>query len=162
MRRFWFSFLLVCAAHGASAATHVDRPLFECTVQNGAKELYVSYNPPFVYYGFGPVGSPELTIEKHILDLDVIPWNGVGRSIHEQVRFRVGEYVYTVYQAFDRTDHVRYGGVTVTENGVDILHLPCDPGGEVESAFVFFDTKSDAGQCWDLDENIWKMTCDSE
>lgn len=144
----------------AFASTHVDQPLFECTVSGGAKVLSVTLSPPHVYYSFGPDGRPEIVIENTIVDVDVIPWNGAGRSIFEQMEFLVGGHVYSVYHALDRTDHVASGGVSVRKGDEDLVNLPCDPDTvRVENVFGFVDMKADAGICWDFETSTWDKTC---
>ncbi len=161
MRIFATAFWVSQLAAPALASTHVDQPLFECTVLNGAKTLAVTVNPPFVYYSFGPEAAPEIVIEKTISDVGVTPWNGVGRSIFEEIEFLVGGHFYRVYHNFDRNDHVHSGGVSVWRGDEELISIACDKGTTTVDGgvFGFLDLKQDAGFCWDFDALEWRHDC---
>lgn len=143
----------------AAAHDHIDQPIFDCTTHDGAKHLFISANPPFAFYSFGPKHSPELSLSTPITDLDITPWNGVGMSIHERASFHNGAYTYTVYHDFDRSTHAKTAGVIITKDKDEIGHIPCDSGSIFVGLWQFYDLKTSTGQCWDDYTRVWKTAC---
>lgn len=115
-------------------------------------------------YSFGKTGqSPELDLSAPIATLDYVPWNGIGRTIYEQVTFQNKSYGYTVYFLFDRLAEVPTqavsGGISVEQNGQEIANLECDTDTISSGMDVFVERKRAVGLCWDSKSFAWTPNC---
>lgn len=143
--------------------------MFQCTLSNGAKTLEVCYGDGVAQYSFGRTGQkPELELSATITDLYYLPWNGVGRSIYEEIGFRNGDYDYTIHAALDRTiledddEWPLTGGVTVIKADQTIAEIDCDPESVTHSLDSFYEAKHDAGQCWRHQSFEWLDECPAQ
>lgn len=132
-------FSLIFFANAVWADCEPDKELFmACSFQNG-KAVEVCTDGNFVDYTFGRPGQrPELAISLAFQEgAEMVPWNGVGRSIWEAIRLTNNDVVYEVYGGFDRQlavdetktlAEVFFGGILVEDiNGNELTHLRCNP-----------------------------------
>jgi len=130
---------LIFFANAVWADCEPDKELFmACSFQNG-KAVEVCTDGNFVDYTFGRPGQrPELAISLAFQEgAEMVPWNGVGRSIWETIRLTNNDVVYEVYGGFDRQlavdetktlAEVFFGGILVEDiNGNELTHLRCNP-----------------------------------
>lgn len=130
---------LIFFANAVWADCEPDKELFmACSFQNG-KAVEVCTDGNFVDYTFGRPGQrPELAISLAFQEgAEMVPWNGVGRSIWEAIRLTKNDVVYEVYGGFDRQlavdetktlAEVFFGGILVEDiNGNELTHLRCNP-----------------------------------
>lgn len=108
-------------------------------------------------YTFGPEAEPELALERDVLDVDYVPWAGVGRTLYESVRLENGGYVYEVWHGIDRLDldAVLEGGVTVSRGEESIAALRCDAGSAEGNIYPLFEAIEAAGRCFSLETRVW-------
>ncbi len=159
--------IAACAATSAAADCGTNAgPIFECTVSGGKKQVQVCYGDRVASYVFGRPGqAPELELASSIEDLFYLPWNGVGRSIYEEVAFTNGDFDYTVFAALDRTvlegdaEEPLTGGISVTSGDELVADLTCDAGSVTGSLDMLYGEKTDAGQCWSYDSFAWSADC---
>jgi hypothetical protein len=140
-----------CAANGT--------PLVACEIENSTKWLETCLVGDIVTYTFGPKGIPELSMSRHVGDVDFVPWPGIGRWIWEEFRLTNGAYSYAVHYSFERNPNNMEvgGGVTVWQGGTVLASLDCNPATLNFSGFPspVYDAKIDAGQAWDFDAKRW-------
>ena len=130
---------LIFFANAVWADCEPDKELFmACSFQNG-KAVEVCTDGNVVDYTFGRPGHrPELAISLAFQEgAEMVPWNGVGRSIWEAIRLTNNDVVYEVYGGFDRQlavdetktlAEVFFGGILVEDiNGNELAHLRCNP-----------------------------------
>lgn len=132
-----------------------------CTLKDGRKVLDVCHLHGEARYRYGKKGGqPELELSEWIGDLDYLPWNGIGRSIYEEVAFYNGDFRYAVYSAFDRTQESNYplsGGIVVTNGDQTVAELFCDPGSVNTAIDTLYEQKKIEGFCWDYDSFSWRL-----
>ncbi|MEQ9259100.1 MAG: hypothetical protein RIG84_08370 [Roseovarius sp.] len=134
------------------------QPLLHCTA--GSKALDICLQDNVALYRFGPSDGPaEMLLARHVTALDMVPWNGVGRTLWEEITFRNGSYAYAVNYAIDRLAENGpevSGGVTVSEGDREIARFDCE-----SASMTFFDfypvyeAKEAAGQCWSREAGLW-------
>ena len=130
---------LIFCANAAWADCEPGKELFmACSFQNG-KAVEVCTDGNVVDYTFGRPGQrPELALSLPFEGgAEMVPWNGVSRSIWEAIRLRNNDVVYEVYGGFDRQlavddtkthAEVFFGGIYVEDmNGNELAHLSCNP-----------------------------------
>lgn len=163
MKYLLAGFLTLCAV-SVRAETHVDTPIFECQMRGGAKVLSVGYNAPFVFYSFGSPDQAELVIKVPVTELEVRPWNGIGRYLFEGATFENDGHGYVVHHALDRLTQnaALEGGVIVMKGDAVLADLACDAGTVQGGMFAFADLKDLGGQCWDLEAQVWSTQCGDE
>jgi len=135
---------------GLTAAADETR-LMACTFKDGATQVSVTLDDGIVRYAYGPTGqAPDLALSVPAVEVDYIPWAGIGRSIWEAYAFRNGDYRYEVGMSFDRDPEsvAVYGGITITKGSEEIARLTCDEG----SGYFVYDgqvaqIKQQAGLC---------------
>lgn len=140
--------------------------VFTCTVSGGKKQVTICSGDGIARYLFGKAGrDPELELSAQVAELHYMPWNGIGRSIYEEVAFDNGAHTYTVYAALDRTilegdpqDPIS-GGVVVTKGDQTLAELTCDAGSVRHSLDGFYAQKQNLGQCWDHHAFAWTANC---
>lgn len=111
-----------------------------CMFDNG-KAVEVCTDGNFVEYAFGyPNQRPELAVTLAFQEgAEMVPWNGVGRTIWEAIRLTNNDVVYEVYGGFDKQASVEwdpatdpnptFGGIVVEDfAGNELAHLRCTPG----------------------------------
>ncbi len=166
MRKFFLSLSVVMAATGAARAEGCFGPgkaLFHCTVKDGAKSVDVCLQDSVVYYRFGPVAAPaEMLLAQPVAAVHMSPWNGIGRTIYEEVGFANAAFDYTVHYAIDRIPEdgeVRpsiSGGVTVIKGDQTMAQLECDAESiSVNDLYPLYEAKEAVGQCWDRAAFQW-------
>lgn len=150
---------------GAMACPNDAQPHFSCMLGDGKKVLEICYLTDHATYSFGPPGAPELFLNRHVTDVALIPWPGIGRTIWEEVAFTNDDHTYTVYAAIERVfpeneeDDIQTdvtGGVIVTKDGTELARLGCDPGTvDFPWGTGLFDAKIRNGQCYDQGARQW-------
>ncbi|MEL6573809.1 MAG: hypothetical protein AAFQ64_19320 [Pseudomonadota bacterium] len=138
-----------------------DTPFMKCTFQGGAKAVEICLSGSDVSYTFGRVGNAaELALSVPVVDVDYLPWPGVGSSIWETVTFYNDGYSYEVLVGFERNPEnpAHFGGITITKAGQELATLSCDPGSiDWGWGTDLFDAKAAAGLCWDYGRDAdWK------
>lgn len=134
--------------------------LISCTFQEGAKTVTTCLSGDHATYAFGPTkGAPELSLKRHVRDVDMHPWHGFGRWIAEGLTFENGDYRYVLRYAIDRLteDSVTEGDLWVGKDEVRLAELICDEGSVVTSGYPLplFDAKVSAGQTWSHEDIEW-------
>ncbi len=141
-------------------------PLFHCTVKGGAKAVDVCLQSDVLIYRFGaPRGAAELLLAKRVENVRMQPWNGVGRSIWEELIVDNSGYSYNISYSIDRMiedgadDHVAVPlGDVIIAKGAKILNvLKCDSGSvAVADFYPLFEAKEASGQCWSHGNSRWE------
>ena len=134
-------------------------PLFHC--QAGGKTLDLCLQGEVMLYRFGPRGqAAELLLARHVIGVGMVPWNGIGRYLWEEVTVYNGTFDYTVHYSIDRLAQgapVVTGGVTVTEGDRTLADLSCDAGSvSISDLYPVFEAKEAGGQCWDTGAFEWR------
>mgnify|MGYP005848443633 CR=1 FL=1 len=129
---------LIVLGGGALACPGDARLFMRCETAPRGALLELCRDATHLHYRFGPKGAPpELVLSRPLgAGAEMVPWNGIGRSIWEAARLRNGDVVYEVYAGIDRFDAVdpekpdsRFGGVVVLQDGEgEIAHLKCRAG----------------------------------
>ncbi|MBW6416741.1 hypothetical protein [Celeribacter sp. PS-C1] len=145
-----------------SFAQAQEASLFHCQFAN-AKEVTLRVTETGMSYAFGRQHStPELTLWRTFDEIEVTPWNGVGRSIWEDIAFANGDVTYRIWGNFDRMteEHEVTGGILVERGDEDLARLDCLPYTVNYTLFSFSDAYEAAGYCWDLGANHWQERCE--
>ena len=156
--------VLMSAGAGWALCASSEVPVFACTFSGGKKAVEICAGANRAHYAFGKRGqAAELSLSTAMSALEYRPWNGIGRSIHEEVTFRNAGHGYTVYFSFDRfadpPETGSAGGIAVTKAGEELANLTCDPGSISNGIEQLYQLKLDAGQCWDYNEFRWRSEC---
>lgn len=133
-------------------------PLFHC--RSGGKAVDLCLQGDVVLYRFGPAGgSAELLLGRAVPDVQMRPWNGIGRHLWEEVTLFNGAYSYAVSYSVDRLAEgapQATGGVTVMRGGTALADLACNAGSvAVHDFYPVFEAKEAAGQCWNRERLAW-------
>jgi len=154
----------------AGPAFACDDIIHSCTFNGGVKTVMVCLKADTVTYDYGPTGgTPELSLEVAIRDVDYVPWSGSGRSISEAIVFHNQGYHYEVYSGANKPDETGeigplFGGLVVSQgshgDAKDTLlaRLTCDVGSVKWGGFGtggIYGAKTAAGQCYDPREQVW-------
>ena len=132
---------LLVVTNPAWAECDPDQNMFmACSFPNG-KYVEVCLTDELARYRYGRPGqSPELHLALPYGDgAEFVPWQGIGRTIWEAVRFTNEDVVYEVYGGFDRVEAVEwdpetevspvFGGIYVEDRQGEVLaRLECTPG----------------------------------
>jgi hypothetical protein len=132
--------------------------LLSCPIAGSQKHLEICLDGDHRTYAFGPRGQPELTLSEPLSAGTYLPWQGVGRAVHEEVEFRNQGYSYIVGWSMDRLDegHPISGGVTIFEGTRYVATLDCAAGSLGESFEpVLSDAMRGIGLCWDFSAHGW-------
>ena len=115
-----------------------EKKFVSCTLKNGQKKLETCRGDDSASYWFGSFGGKaELALTARKGEYLYRPWPGVSRTIWEELEFENNVVSYTVTGAKTRiwtekeeigVDVINSGGVTVSENGIEIAHVECDAG----------------------------------
>ncbi len=135
--------------------------LVSCTV-NGANQLEVCLNGDDLTYAYGPIGqAPDLALREPLANGTYTPWNGIGRSLWDSIRFTNADHTYEVIASFDRLDEnaVTEIGVAILKGGDVIGNLNCDPAPGQTLFDSLFDEMTTRGYCWNRVDEIWARTC---
>lgn len=135
--------------------------LFACTFNNGAKSVTTCFADGAVSYAFGPTsGAVELELTRDVRDVDMYPWQGIGRWIAEEFTLGNGDYTYAMRYAIDRLseDFVIEGDLIVRKGERVLATLTCDEGSVQTSGYPLpiYDAKVAAGQIWSNEDFEWK------
>lgn len=150
-----------------AACAETETTFLACTIAGGEKTLEVCSNDHFVSYRFGPtIGLPELELRTPILNIDYVPWPGVGRNIWEEVTFYNENASYVVHGRIERTypeneaDDIILnvaGGVSVFLNSKSAAVLDCDAGSvNFPWDTAIYDAKTAMGQCYHDVMRVWQ------
>ncbi|MAM61112.1 hypothetical protein [Maritimibacter sp. UBA3975] len=109
---------------------------FACTLDGGAKAVEVcdmiEADGARASYGyFTPGAAPELTLEVDMASVHYEPWNGMGGTIWETVKFFAddGVHAYEVWYSGDRDAGEEVaGGLNVYSGNDMIASKDCDAG----------------------------------
>lgn len=135
-----------------------QHPILSCQIQNSSKVLTSCQDGTTATYSFGPPDAVELSILSPVETLDYTPWNGIGRSIYEQVIFEnagVGYLLWTAFEKDPEAKHPLSGGIIVQQNGADLASLTCAPGTIVTGIDALFEVMERHGRCWDYSDRAW-------
>lgn len=133
--------------------------LFQC--QSGSKAIDLCLAGDVAVYRYGPAGrAAELVLERHVTEVDLQPWNGVGRYLWEELTLHNAGYSYALNYSVDRMaqgDPQVTGGVTVAKGGQVLAEVQCSPGTVgAHDFYPVFERKEANGQCWNLDSHAWQ------
>lgn len=146
----------------AAACPTGAEPVLSCTARGGAMALDVCLADQEVSYAYGAAGgAPDLRLHRNIADVSARPWNGIGRSLWEEVTFENAGYAYLVFMSVDRMDPAAQpeGGVIVQQGGNDLARVDCDAGSVTAGFWAVSDAKARAGLCWSPERFAWAR-CD--
>ena len=134
-------------------------PLFHCDI--GGKRLDVCLQENIAIYRFGPAqGVAEMVLARRAEDMFLLPWNGVGSSIYEEMDFQSGDVTFRVHYTLPRIAEnppELSGGVTVIRADETLADLECAPGSVTNHDFEpLYRAKTDAGQCWRSETFNWQ------
>jgi hypothetical protein len=136
--------------------------IFACPVKSRVLELCLTEDA--VSYSYGKPGRPDLFLTSAITRADYLPWDGFGRTIHDQVRFYNDGVSYEVWSSIDKQmsadepEPEWQGGVIVTQGDEVLADLACTAPPDPPTLDALYQAKQDAGQCWDFDGQQW-ATC---
>ncbi len=136
--------------------------LFSCQFANG-KAAALTADESGVTYTFGlPGKAPELVLRRGYADIRVRPWNGVGRSIWEDLTLTNAGYSYVLWGSADRMEEnaPMEAGVIVEQGGEEIARLDCLSESLSYAVFSFADAYEAAGYCWNFDTQSWDRGCE--
>ena len=112
-----------------------NAPLVSCGV--GHKTLNVCFNETteILTYRYGPLGAPELELDRGLDALELRTWSGVGNAIVESLEITNKGYIYEIYAGHDRREQTNFAGVTVSNGTTELANFACTRGGG--GAWVF-------------------------
>ena len=137
--------------------------MFHCTFNGGSKTVDVCLQGDVALYSFGATDrSPDLLLARNAIGVEMTPWNGVGRSIWEEITFYNNAYSYNLSYAIDRNNenaHVE-GRLIVGEGDSEVAELICDTGSVSEADFYpLFEAKELSGQQYCPETFSWATSC---
>ncbi len=162
--KLFISGLALCLATGANARCF-DRgtPMFHCTFEGGAKTVDVCLQGEVVVYSFGKSGrAPDMIAARREIGVGMTPWNGIGRSIYEEMTIFNNVYSYILSYEQDRNVEgaAVQGRLIVAEGDFEVADLVCDEGSVSEANFYpLFEAKDAAGQKYCPDTFSWGAGC---
>lgn len=160
MRIHFVLFLIFAPSMLMANCRDGEELLISCTFQNGAKMVTTCLSGDQATYEFGPTGGvPELTLKRHVRNVDMHPWSGFGRWIAEGLTFANGDYRYVLRYAIDKLAEgsVIEGDLWVGKGEFRLAELICDEGSVLTSGYPLplFDAKMNAGQTWSHEDIEW-------
>lgn len=144
----------------AAAQTYCSGvPLFHC--QAGSKTIDLCLVGDVAVYRFGPTGrAAELVLERHVTEVGMQPWNGVGRYLWEEVTLYNSGYSYALNYSVDRLAQgapLPTGGVTVAQGNRTLANVECTPGTvRAHDFYPVYERKEANGQCWNRQTFEWQ------
>ena len=150
--------VLVVLAATPALADCPGEVFFSCQIK--ARTLELCLTADAVRYSFGKT-TPELTITANLSQVEYTPWDGIGRSMWQSVRFYNAGVSYDVWASIDKMgdagdpDNVWTGGVIVAQGQVTLAELVCTTPPEPPFIDRLYDAKQSIGQCWDFDTRVW-------
>ncbi|UWQ27607.1 hypothetical protein K3555_13980 [Leisingera sp. M527] len=161
MRAFLIgSFLL--AANAVHACPDGSTILVSCTFNGGASYLETCLMGDHATYAYGESDrKPELALARHVRDVDMTPWPGIGKSIWEAFTFENGGYSYTAHYAIKKdpgAESPMSGGIIVDKDGQQVASRQCDTGSVSASGYSLplFEAKEAAGQIYSPETQSWR------
>lgn len=160
MRFYLPLFMATLLAVPAQAqCTGAAAPLFHCTTGGGAKTLSVCLQGTVAVYRFGETGRmPDLTLARRVEDVGMKPWNGIGRTLWEEVSFSNGGTDYLVSYAVERMPEgpPPAGRVIVGQGDSELADIACDTGSlSAYDFYPLFEAKQAMGQSWCMETQSW-------
>ena len=152
---------MFCPLPALAACPDGSTNMLSCTFNDGSKTVTTCIAEDMALYSYGPTGSaPDLAMIRNVRDVDMRPWNGIGRYLWESFSFYRGDYEYDLHYAIDRLTEGNpiEGGLRVLHKGEVLANLSCDADG-IETAgypLPLFDAKIAAGQEWVFGEDVWR------
>ncbi|MGH1578879.1 hypothetical protein [Planktotalea sp.] len=138
-------------------------PLFHCTFENGSKTADVCLQGEVVVYSFGNTGqAPDMIAARREIGVEMTPWNGIGRSIYEDMTIYNNVYSYILSYEVDRNVESApiLGRLIVAEGDSEIADFACDKGSVTEANFYpLFEAKDVAGQKYCPETFSWGAGC---
>lgn len=155
---------LAAGSAGASAACFgPGTPMFTCSFNGGQKQVNVCLQANVVLYSFGPTGgAPELLMGRDVIGVEMSPWNGVGRSIWEEITLYSGVFSYNLSYALDRNPDgdVPSGRLVVGRGDSEVAELICDAGSvDIHDFYPLFEAKEASGQRYCPSTFSWGSGC---
>lgn len=151
--------LIAAVGFGVSAPPlAAQETVFACFLRDATQVLSITREAGQVTYRYGGIAGVDLTISTDIALLDVTPWAGIGRYIHESVAFENGGYSYQVHVSFDKLVENAdvEGGVFVLRGDDVVADIPCDAGTVYGGVFAFSDMMAHADLVWDREAQLWR------
>lgn len=148
--------LMPLSAHAACQAG--SEPVQSCSLSGGNKVLDVCLMQDSMSYSFGKAGEdPDLRLSAPITQAGYVPWNGVGRSIYEEVSFYNQGVTYLVWYAVDRTidAHPISGGIVVRQGDKQLATMSCDENSVITGFDAVYDRMTTLGHCWAYETHEW-------
>lgn len=161
-------YLLVVAALCIGSAANArcfesGTPMFHCTFEGGAKTVDVCLQGEVVVYSFGRTGrAADMILARREVGVPMTPWNGIGRSISEEITIYSGTYAYILSYEMDRSveSAAVSGRLIVGEGDSELAELTCDEGSVSEADFYpLFEAKDVAGQKYCPETFSWGSGC---
>ncbi|GAA3853890.1 hypothetical protein [Celeribacter arenosi] len=119
--------ILASPAHAVCALN--QEVIFQCL--DGAKtiELCLTPSDQNVTYRFGAASAPEIELTRGFDEIEMVPWNGIGRSIWDQVTVSNGNFAYGLFWNYDKFDETASGGLQVTRGESVVARRACTAEG---------------------------------
>lgn len=159
MRCFFLIFPLL--ASPALSCTAGDL-IFDCTLREGSRRVQVCRTGDALSYVYGGIGAaPEMVLATSVRRISYTPWNGVGRSIFEEMSFLNGAVAYTLWVSVDRQPAQEdaapavTAGIEVNEGDRVLARLDCDAGTVDAALDEIWSAKATEGQCYDRRLFAW-------
>lgn len=165
MKRFisHFCALTLFASTAQAGCYGSGTSLFHCTMSGGKKALDVCLQGGVATYSFGKIGqAPDLLLARKEVDVMMSPWNGIGRSIYEEIGFNNREFSYIIGYSMDRRVEALpiAGTLIVVEGDATAAELSCDEGSVKTADFYpLFEAKERAGQRYCPEAFFWADSC---
>ena len=163
MRRFQVGCAVALLAGQAWADCGADQLVMTCRIDGKTTAVHLCQGPDSVRYRYGTPGkSADLVLTSTLAELEYLPWNGIGRSIYEEVTFRNAGYAYVVWAALDRQiteddpGEQLSGGVEVRQGDKVVASLICEPFTIDARIDALYEAKTRAGQCWEPTDFTWR------
>ena len=157
------TFVLFASTAAQAGCFGAGEPLFHCTFNAGKKSVDVCLQGDVLLYRFGPPnGRAELALARREIGVEMTPWNGVGRSIYEEITVYNGAYSYILSYAIDRNIEGAPidGRLIVAQGDSEVASLVCDKGSVKEADFYpLFEAKEAAGQLYCPQRFSWGQGC---
>ena len=150
--------LLASPAHALCQADEI----FSCQI--GKKSLEVCTWKGMLIYQFGPEGAPEIFLNTPVEDADFTPWPGIGRTMWDEMAFHNEGITYQVWAAIEKQleegqpEPVLQGGVNVMKGDEMLANLTCNEGTVRSGLDTIWAMKTDIGQCWNYESQVWQTT----
>jgi hypothetical protein len=126
LRRASFVSAAMCIAAPAFAICAGNQEtVFSCTVQSKTIELCLTPLEQSVTYRFGPASAPEIELTRGFGEINMRPWNGIGRHIWNSVQLPNEGFSYELYWAFDKIEREAAAGLNVLRGEQELATVEC-------------------------------------